>query len=62
MEKQKAKTEWYSGRNNFEISGISRGGNENSFEDKITDICKELGIESRRLNFLRLTQSSAWTK
>ena len=41
LEKQQAKMEHYSRRNNVEISGISNEVSEENLEKKVMDICKE---------------------
>ena len=44
LEKQQAKMEQYSRRNNVEISGISNEVSDENLEKKVIDICKESGI------------------
>ena len=45
LEKQQAKMEQYSRRNNVEISGISNEVSDKNLEKKVIDICKESGID-----------------
>ena len=45
LEKQQAKMEQYSRRNNVEISGISNEVSDENLEKKVIDICKESGID-----------------
>ena len=45
LEKQQAKKEQYSRRNNVEISGISNEVSDENLEKKVIDICKESGID-----------------
>ena len=45
LEKQQAKMEQYSRRNDVEISGISNEVSDENLEKKVIDICKESGID-----------------
>ena len=45
LEKQQAKMEQHSRRNNVEISGISNEVSDKNLEKKVIDICKESGID-----------------
>ena len=45
LDKQQAKMEQYSRRNNVEISGISNEVSDETLEKKVIDICKESGID-----------------
>ena len=45
LEKQQAKMEQYSRRNNVEISGTSNEVSDKNLEKKVIDICKESGID-----------------
>ena len=45
LDKCQAKAEQYSRRNNVEISGIPHEILDNNLEDKVIDICKDVGIK-----------------
>ena len=45
LDKQQAKMEQYSKRNNVETSGISHEVSDENLENKVIDICKESGID-----------------
>ena len=45
LEKQQAKMEQYSRRNNVEISGTSNEVSDENLEKKVIDICKDSGID-----------------
>ena len=42
LEKQRAKIDQYSRRNNVEISGISNEVSDENLEEKVIDICKKV--------------------
>ena len=45
LEKKQAKSEQYSRRNNVEFSNIPNDIPDNQLEDKVTEICRESGVE-----------------
>ena len=42
--------EKYSRRNNVEISGMSNEVSDENLEEKVIDVCKETGINSKALH------------
>ena len=53
LEKSQAKAEQYSRRNNFETSGIPHEILDNNLEDKVIDICKDVGTEIGHMDLER---------
>ena len=45
LQKNQAKTEQYSRRNNIELSGIANGAPEINLEIVVEDICNDFGLE-----------------